>query len=72
MITTLIGLGTGTSTAAGFTWWMTHDGPARLCAGMVAVFHSNTERRKDARAVLAATKQHREQRKRLRKSGRDR
>ncbi|WP_040732702.1 hypothetical protein [Nocardia tenerifensis] len=59
----MINLITGTSTIAAVVgsilWWLHIDGPTRLCAGFVAVFHPSKERRADARAVLTATKRRR-------------
>lgn len=52
LFTTIVSAGPG----AGAIWWVHRDGPTRLCAGLVAVFHPTAARRRDARAVLAATK----------------
>ncbi|WP_280484427.1 hypothetical protein [Nocardia cyriacigeorgica] len=40
----------------GLGWWIHHDGPARLLAGLIATAHSDEIRRRDARRVLTATK----------------
>ncbi|WP_157762804.1 hypothetical protein [Nocardia yamanashiensis] len=40
----------------GLLWWLYVDGPARLCAGLVAVFHPKPDRRKAALAVLESTR----------------
>lgn len=56
LITTAASAGVGASALGGFMWWLHADGPTRLCAGLVAVFHRDQNRRRDARSVLAATK----------------
>jgi hypothetical protein len=40
----------------GLWWWIHHDGPIRLFAGLIAVGHTDETRRRDAREVLGATK----------------
>lgn len=48
--------GTGTAGAiGGLVWWLRHDGPVRLYAGITAVRHPDRARRRDARAVLDST-----------------
>ncbi|MFE4457096.1 hypothetical protein ACFROC_07040 [Nocardia tengchongensis] len=48
--------GTGAlSVVGGLVWWLRHDGPVRLYAGITAVRHPDRARRRDARAVLDAT-----------------
>ncbi|GAB2554728.1 hypothetical protein GCM10027167_72290 [Nocardia heshunensis] len=56
LIASIAGAGGVAGAIGASAWWMHTDGPTRLCAGLVAVFHSSPDRRKDARAVLAATK----------------
>ncbi|MER7450424.1 hypothetical protein ABTW96_09055 [Nocardia beijingensis] len=43
------------STLGGLIWWLRHDGPVRLYAGITAVRHPDRDRRRDARAVLEKT-----------------
>ncbi|MFE7723519.1 hypothetical protein ACFU44_31350 [Nocardia rhizosphaerihabitans] len=59
LLATVASAGGAASFLGAFTMWVHADGPTRLCAGAVAVFHRDKERRKDARAVLAATKRRR-------------
>lgn len=48
--------GTGAlSAVSGLVWWLRHDGPVRLYAGITAVRHPDRARRRDARAVLDCT-----------------
>ncbi|MFE3195918.1 hypothetical protein ACFXHA_43450 [Nocardia sp. NPDC059240] len=48
--------GTGAvSAVGGLVWWLRHDGPVRLYAGITAVRHPDRARRRDARAVLDCT-----------------
>lgn len=58
LITTAASTGVAASVVGGLVWWIHADGPIRLCAGFVAVLHRDAARRKDARAVPAATKRH--------------
>ena len=58
LITTAASAGGGATLVAGLVMWVHTDGPTRLFAGCVAVFHRDAARRKDARAVLTATKRH--------------
>ncbi len=55
MSSLLTGAGAGAAILSAVLWWLHTDGPARLCAGFVAVFHPDKSRRADARAVLTAT-----------------
>ncbi|MFD4444419.1 hypothetical protein ACFWPK_32050 [Nocardia sp. NPDC058519] len=43
----------------GLAWWLRHDGLLRLTAGVVAVMHSDPDRRADALKVLRYTGTHR-------------
>jgi hypothetical protein len=43
------------SAVGGLVWWLRHDGPVRLYAGITAVGHPDRARRRDARAVLDCT-----------------
>ncbi|WP_330185987.1 hypothetical protein OHB26_39575 (plasmid) [Nocardia sp. NBC_01503] len=46
----------GTAGAVGgMVWWLRSDGPVRLWAGLVAVGHRDSVRRRDAREVLLCT-----------------
>lgn len=56
VIASIAGAGGVAGAISAAAWWMHADGPTRLCAGLVAVFHPSPERRKDALAVLAAMK----------------
>lgn len=55
MIEILASTGGMTGVAAVMAWWLWHDGPARLIAGMAAVLHPDARRRADAREVLRST-----------------
>lgn len=54
----MIELFTGGAVVSALLWWLRCDGPVRLLAGAVAVLHRDPARRRDARAVLGATKTH--------------
>lgn len=56
VITTASEVGLPASVVGAVIWGLSTDVVTRLCAGMVAVFHDNSTRRRDARAVLTATK----------------